>query len=233
MDYTQALHTMPSVCPAVVQNSTFPCCCHRPPCACLQGASSAKDHPQDQLSPSGRSSMLSVRSSIASSRSGAGTGRRSWLRRSNCSSIYGRRTVSSVLGQALLRRGSRRRRSGGARSDRNRSGSDSSSGSSGGSRILRGLNSNSFIAKDEETATPWLPEVLHESLAQRLEGELFGSAAGAGGVRVGVEDELDQYESAFEFAPAPDRWERGRRRSSVGVAVVVWLWLCGCGCGDR
>lgn len=67
---------------------------------------------------------------------------------------------------------------------------------------MSGRSSNSFIAKDEETATPWLPALLHDELATRLERELFGEAAG---VRMGVEEELDQYESAFEFAPAPDR----------------------------
>lgn len=59
---------------------------------------------------------------------------------------------------------------------------------------------NSFV-KDEETATPWLPEVLRGGLAARLHRELFGKA----GVRMGVEEDLDHYESAFEFAPAPDR----------------------------
>ena len=54
---------------------------------------------------------------------------------------------------------------------------------------------------DEETATPWLPRQLLGGLASRLTRELFGK----GGLRVGVEEDLDQYESAFEFAPAPDR----------------------------
>lgn len=61
--------------------------------------------------------------------------------------------------------------------------------------------SNTFVPKDEETATPWLPGVLHDGLAARLGRELFGKA----GVRTGAEEDLDQYESAFEFAPAPDR----------------------------
>ncbi|CAM9440430.1 unnamed protein product, partial [Laminaria digitata] len=61
--------------------------------------------------------------------------------------------------------------------------------------------SNTFVPKDEETATPWLPGVLHDGLATRLGRELFGKA----GVRTGAEEDLDQYESAFEFAPAPDR----------------------------
>lgn len=61
---------------------------------------------------------------------------------------------------------------------------------------------NPFITRDEETATPWLPEHLHRRLALRLKRELFGK----GGVRFGVEEDLDQYESAFEFAPAPDRF---------------------------
>lgn len=80
-------------------------------------------------------------------------------------------------------------------------GADSSCCGSG--RNADGLQGGSFIAKDEETATPWLPALLREDLAARLERELFSEAAG---VRVGVEEELDQYESAFEFAPAPDRW---------------------------
>lgn len=74
---------------------------------------------------------------------------------------------------------------------------------------------SSFIAKDEETATPWLPELLHDGLAARLERELFGKAAG---VRMGVEEELDQYESAFEFAPAPDRWRY--------VVCACFFFLC-------
>lgn len=60
---------------------------------------------------------------------------------------------------------------------------------------------NSFIVRDEETATPWLPDVLHGDLTMRLTRELLGR----GGVRMGVQENLDQYESAFEFAPAPDR----------------------------
>lgn len=60
----------------------------------------------------------------------------------------------------------------------------------------------SLVVRDEERATPWLPEFLHARLATRLEHELFGKT----GVRVGVEEDLDQYESAFEFAPAPDRY---------------------------
>ncbi|CAB1099644.1 unnamed protein product [Ectocarpus sp. CCAP 1310/34] len=79
-------------------------------------------------------------------------------------------------------------------------GADSSCYGSG--RNADGVQGGSFIAKDEETATPWLPVLLREDLAARLERELFSEAAG---VRVGVEEELDQYESAFEFAPAPDR----------------------------
>lgn len=62
----------------------------------------------------------------------------------------------------------------------------------------------SFVNRDEETATPWLPEHLHGRLASRLSEELFGKA----GVRMGVEEDLDQYESAFEFAPAPDRYDK-------------------------
>lgn len=61
---------------------------------------------------------------------------------------------------------------------------------------------NPFTTRDEETATPWLPEHLHHPLALRLKRELFSK----GGVRLGVEEDLDQYESAFEFAPAPDRF---------------------------
>lgn len=61
--------------------------------------------------------------------------------------------------------------------------------------------SNTFAPKDEETATPWLPGVLHDGLAARLGRELFDKA----GVRTGAAEDLDQYESAFEFAPAPDR----------------------------
>lgn len=71
--------------------------------------------------------------------------------------------------------------------------------------------SNDFIAKDEETATPWLPELLHDGLGARLGRELFGK----GGVRVGVEEDLDQYESAFEFAPAPDRCKQYSREMTV------------------
>lgn len=59
----------------------------------------------------------------------------------------------------------------------------------------------SFVIRDEETAIPWLPGVLHSDLAGRLKETLFGET----GVRIGVEEDLDQYESAFEFAPAPDR----------------------------
>lgn len=66
----------------------------------------------------------------------------------------------------------------------------------------------SFIVRDEERATPWLPESLRAGLAFRLEHELFGQAA----VRIGVEEDLDQYESAFEFAPAPDRYALYRAR---------------------
>ncbi|CAN0259089.1 unnamed protein product, partial [Ectocarpus sp. 12 AP-2014] len=62
----------------------------------------------------------------------------------------------------------------------------------GSSRNADGVQGGSFIAKDEETATPWLPALLREDLAARLERELFSEAAG---VRVGVEEELDQYES--------------------------------------
>ncbi|CAM9114779.1 unnamed protein product [Choristocarpus tenellus] len=53
---------------------------------------------------------------------------------------------------------------------------------------------------EEERATPWLPHPLHADLESRLTRELIGKA----GVRVGAEEDLDQYESAFEFAPSPD-----------------------------
>lgn len=75
--------------------------------------------------------------------------------------------------------------------------------------------SNSFI-RDEETATPWLPEPLYGGLASRLSRELFGKAA----VRMGVEEDLDQYESAFEFAPAPDRYNH-RYYRALGT-LLVW-----------
>lgn len=81
--------------------------------------------------------------------------------------------------------------------------------------------SNSFI-RDEETATPWLPEPLYGGLASRLSRELFGKAA----VRMGVEEDLDQYESAFEFAPAPDRYNHRYYRALwhfVGVAIFTFI----------
>lgn len=76
--------------------------------------------------------------------------------------------------------------------------------------------SNSFILRDEETATPWLPEPLYGGLASRLTRELFGKAA----VRMGVEEDLDQYESAFEFAPAPDRCYHRYHRMFVTRLVL-------------
>lgn len=87
----------------------------------------------------------------------------------------------------------------------------------------------SFIVRDEERATPWLPEPLHAGLAFRLEHELFGKAA----VRIGVEEDLDQYESAFEFAPAPDRCGLYYLLfdTSISAAKKILLGLC-CAVGN-
>lgn len=107
-----------------------------------------------------------------------------------------RRCSNPFLG--VIRCFSRKRRNGGTEGDR-----------------IDGLAS--FIARDEETATPWLPEPLHAGLASRLSRELFVKA----GVRTGVDEDLDYYESAFEFAPSPDRCDR----FSLFVEVVFSaLW---------
>ncbi|CAM9139007.1 unnamed protein product [Discosporangium mesarthrocarpum] len=64
-----------------------------------------------------------------------------------------------------------------------------------------GTNGNSLVELgEEERATPWLPHPLHADIESRLSRELFGKA----GIRVGAAEDLDQYESAFEFAPVPD-----------------------------
>ncbi|CAM9694268.1 unnamed protein product [Ectocarpus sp. 13 AM-2016] len=127
----------------------------------------------------------SARGHQSTSASGGGSSRRSG---NNSQSSSGSSTLRQALGGMCGCGG------------KSLNGADSSG--YGSSRNADGVQGGSFIAKDEETATPWLPALLREDLAARLERELFSEAAG---VRVGVEEELDQYESAFEFAPAPDR----------------------------
>eukprot|EP00752_Nemacystus_decipiens_P018357 g16468.t1 len=182
-------HLMDSVKPRAGDNQQF------------QTASHSADDARGLRSPSGLSSAAA-----ASSR------RHSWPRQPSTRRRRQCPPPAVLLRQALDGTGSCLRRAGRRSNSVDRGvTAEGSSGSisplphhtnGGGPRAMSGRSNSSFIAKDEETATPWLPVLLHDGLAARLERELFGQAAG---VRVGVEEELDQYESAFEFAPAPDR----------------------------